>query len=195
MFKKAFTLVEIIIVVSIVWLLSVLLSKAYITASQLYMYETNHKNIEKDVLFLTQTVQNLADNTQINYWTYSWFDFNFLNARKWIVSWLYLKDDQFSYKIYSHSWAVMLDKTGSGTTTETIRLTNTWANFVHNLTFKIYPYYNPFDDISLAMPDMKTQPYLAIFLDIRTRTYNEKNRINNVKYQLQQWFNFRYYNN
>lgn len=197
MFKKAFTLVEIIIVTSIVGVLFILLSESYITASKLYAYETNHKNLEKDVLFLNQIIQNLTDSTQIDYWVYSWFNNDFLNNRQGFVSWLFLKDDNFSYKIYAHSWTVMMDKTSKWeTNTETLHLTNTWANFIENLTFKIYPYYDPFSNISLStdMADMKTQPYVMILLDIRTRNYNEKNRINNLKYELQQWFNFRYYN-
>jgi hypothetical protein len=52
-------------------ILFVLLSKVYITSSQLYIYQTDNKNISKDVLFFNQNLQNLADSTQIDYSKYS----------------------------------------------------------------------------------------------------------------------------
>jgi prepilin-type N-terminal cleavage/methylation domain-containing protein len=71
MFKKAFTLVEVLIAAIISGILFILLSKAFITASQLYIYEKNQKNVEKDILFINQNLQNLADSTEIDYSKYS----------------------------------------------------------------------------------------------------------------------------
>jgi len=70
MFKKAFTLIELLIVSIIMSILFIILAKAYLLASSLYIYETNHKNIEKDILFFNQNLQNLADNTEIDYSKY-----------------------------------------------------------------------------------------------------------------------------
>jgi len=71
MFKKAFTLIELLIVSIIMSILFIILAKAYLLTSSLYIYETNHKNIEKDILFFNQNLQNLADNTEIDYSKYS----------------------------------------------------------------------------------------------------------------------------
>jgi hypothetical protein len=60
-----------VIVVIISAILFVLLSKVYITASQLYIYQSDNKNISQDLLFFNQNLQNLADSLEINYSKYT----------------------------------------------------------------------------------------------------------------------------
>lgn len=181
MFKKAFTLIEVLIVASITAVLFIILSKAYLFASSLYVYETNHKNIEKDILFFNQNLQNLADTTEIDYWKY-----NNLENSLWFTGILYLKWEDSNYKIYQ-SWAqIILEKDDN----LIIPLTKSWVNIVNDLKFKIIPYVNPFE----IFEDTNQQPYVTVFLDIKTRFYNKKDWKHNVNYKLQEWFNFRYYN-
>lgn len=181
MFKKAFTLVELLIVTIIMSILFILLSKAYLLTSSLYVYEINHKNIEKDILFFNQNLQNLADNTEIDYTKYTslWNTLGFT----WV---LYLKWWNHEYKLYQ-SWAqIFLIKDNK----LTISLINTWENIVNKLYFKIIPYVDPFK----IFQDTNQQPYVTVFLDIKTKYYNKEIWWQNVKYQIQEWFNFRYYN-
>lgn len=181
MFKKAFTLIELLIVTIIMSILFIVLAKSYLLASSLYIYETEHKNIEKDILFFNQTLQNLADNTEIDYTKY-----NNLSSTLGFTWTLYLKWTQHSYKIYQ-SWAqVFLEKDNH----LNIPLVKTWANIAKNLTFKIIPYVNPFK----VFKDTNQQPYVTVFFDIQTKFYSEKDWKQNIKYRLQEWFNFRYYN-
>ncbi len=181
MFKKAFTLIEILIVAGITSVLFIILSKAYLLASSLYVYETNHKNIEKDILFFNQNLQNLADSTEIDYWKY-----NNLKNNLWFTWVLYLKSEKDNYKIYQSGTQALLEKNNE----LIIPLTKTWANIVNSLTFKIIPYVNPFE----IFKDNNQQPYVSVFLDIKTRFYNKKDWKHDVSYKLQEWFNFRYYN-
>ena len=181
MFKKAFTLIELLIVSIIVAILFIILAKAYLLASSLYIYETNHKNIEKDILFFNQNLQNLADNTEIDYSKYS-----HLSNNLWFTWVLYLRWQDNNYKIYQSWLEVLLQKNNN----IIIPLTKTWVNIVNNLKFKIIPYVNPFK----VFQNNNQQPYITVFLDIQTRFYNEKDWAHNVRYKLQEWFNFRYYN-
>lgn len=180
MFKKAFTLIEILIVIIVMSILFILLSKAYLLTSSLYIGERNHKNIEKDILYFNQTLQNLADSTEIDYSKYSDLSKNL--GFTWV---LYLKDNNHSYKIYQSWTQVFLKKDDTK-----IPLIKTWVNIVNNLKFKIIPFVNPFK----IFQSTNQQPYVTVFLDLKTRFYNKNIWEQNVRYLLQEWFNFRYYN-
>jgi len=95
--KKAFTLVEITIVVIVSSILFVLLAKVYINASKLYIYQKNIKNIESDLLFFNQTLQNLADESQIDFDAYS--GYNLENTYGFTGN-LYLKTDNVKYRFF-----------------------------------------------------------------------------------------------
>jgi len=181
--KKAFTLVEISIVVIISAILFVLLSKVYILASKLYVYQTNVKNIETDLFFFNQTLQNLADSSQVNFSKY----INLKNTYG-ITGSLYLKQWNTSYKIFATWWQILMYKNVDWKLLK-IPLTNTWATFVKTLKFKIIPYVDPF---KIYLPT-NTQPLVKVYLDIQNRFYNKWNWAQDVKFTLQESFNFRYY--
>ncbi len=187
MFKKAFTLIEITIVIVISAVLFILLAKVYMLASKLYIYHTNVKNIETDLLFFNQTLQNLSDNSEIYFSAYSWYD---LKKYYWFTKQLFLKDKNTIYKIYSESWLILLEK-NINWRTDIIPLTNTWVTKVDKLTFKIIPYENPYK----VYTKNNQQPFVEVFLSIKNRFYNYKTWEQAVKYNLQEWFNFKYYNN
>ena len=184
-FKKAFTLIEISIVVVIVWILFILLAKIYTTASSLYVYQTNIKSIEKDILFINQNIQNLVDSTEIDYSKYT----NLENTY-WFTGNLYLKWNNVKYKIYASWWKIFLDKS-NWSNTQKISLTSTGSTFVNWLKFKIIPDKDPF---KVFLPNAQ-QPFVTVFLDIKSRFYNPGLWYQNVRYKLEESFNFRYYNN
>ena len=185
--SKAFTLVEISIVVIISAILFVLLAKVYMLASRLYIYHTNVKNIETDLLFFNQTLQNLADSSEIDFSAYSGYNLKNYAGFTWN---LYLKDKDTKYKIFSKNWQILLLKSTSGGNT-LIPLTNTGATKVWKLVFKIIPYQNPYK----IFTDKNQQPFVEIFLTIENRFYNTWTWYQAVKYDLQEGFNFKYYNN
>lgn len=88
--NKAFTLVEILIVVWLFWLLSGIILQTYTTISRISYRIQQEKEIAKEALVLTQVLENLAQTTTINDSKYSYSD---LQSSGEIVSELHLKDE------------------------------------------------------------------------------------------------------
>lgn len=91
--NKAFTLVEILIVVWLFWLLSGIILQTYTTISRISYRIQQEKEIAKEALVLTQVLENLAQTTTINDSKpeYSYSD---LQSSGGIVSELHLKDEK-----------------------------------------------------------------------------------------------------
>ena len=89
--NKAFTLVEILIVVWLFWLLSGIILQTYTTISRISYRIQQEKEIAKEALVLTQVLENLAQTTTINDSKYRYSD---LQSSGGIVSELYLKDEK-----------------------------------------------------------------------------------------------------
>ena len=89
--NKAFTLVEILIVVWLFWLLSGIILQTYTTISRISYRIQQEKEIAKEALVLTQVLENLAQTTTINYSEYSYSD---LQSSGGMVSELHLKDEK-----------------------------------------------------------------------------------------------------
>ena len=88
--NKAFTLVEILIVVWLFWLLSGIILQTYTTISRISYRIQQEKEIAKEALVLTQVLENLAQTTTINDSKYRYSD---LQSSNGMVSALYLKDE------------------------------------------------------------------------------------------------------
>ena len=90
--NKAFTLVEILIVVWLFWLLSGIILQTYTTISRISYRIQQEKEIAKEALVLTQVLENLAQTYTIDYSKpeYSYSD---LQSSGGIVSELHLKDE------------------------------------------------------------------------------------------------------
>lgn len=88
--NKAFTLVEILIVVWLFWLLSGIILQTYTTISRISYRIQQEKEIAKEALVLTQVLENLAQTTTINDSKYRYSD---LQSSGGMVSALYLKDE------------------------------------------------------------------------------------------------------
>ena len=89
--NKAFTLVEILIVVWLFWLLSGIILQTYTTISRISYRIQQEKEIAKEALVLTQVLENLAQTTTIDYSKYSYSD---LQTSEGMVSELHLKDEK-----------------------------------------------------------------------------------------------------
>ena len=68
--KKAFTLVEILMVVLIVWILVWVLFKVYITMSQISFRVEQQKIVNQELLFTSEIFQNFANRNTIDYSKY-----------------------------------------------------------------------------------------------------------------------------
>ena len=89
--NKAFTLVEILIVVWLFWLLSGIILQTYTTISRISYRIQQEKENAKEALVLTQVLENLAQTTTINDSKYSYSD---LQTSEGMVSELHLKDEK-----------------------------------------------------------------------------------------------------
>ena len=89
--NKAFTLVEILIVVWLFWLLSGIILQTYTTISRISYRIQQEKEIAKEALVLTQVLENLAQTTTINDSKYRYSD---LQSSGGMVSELHLKDEK-----------------------------------------------------------------------------------------------------
>jgi len=179
--KKAFTLVEIMLVVIISAILFVLLAKVYILASKLYVYHSNLKHIESDLLYFNQTLQNLVDTSELDFSKYT----SLANTAGFTWK-LYLKSGKKTLSVYAKNWQIILDNSGTK-----IPLTSTGFTKVDRLVFKILPYYDPYK----IFTQQNRQPYVEIFLSIKNRFYQTWDWANGIKLNLQEGFNFKYYNN
>lgn len=88
--NKAFTLVEILVVVWLFWLLSGIILQTYTTISRISYRIQQEKEIAKEALVFTQVLENLAQTTTIDYSKHPYWD---LQASDGMVSALYLKDE------------------------------------------------------------------------------------------------------
>ena len=96
--KNWFTLAEILIVVILFWMLAGIIMKTYTTISQVSFRIQQEKEIAKEALVLSQVLDNLAQNTTIDYEKYQSSD---LVANNGIVDTLYLSGDSGKYQISS----------------------------------------------------------------------------------------------
>ena len=179
--KKAFTLVEIMLVVIISAILFVLLAKVYILASKLYVYHSNLKHIESDLLYFNQTLQNLVDTSELDFSKYT----SLANTAGFTWK-LYLKLGKKTLSVYTKNWQIILNNSDTK-----IPLTSTGFTKVDKLVFKILPYYDPYK----IFTQQNRQPYVEVFLSIKNRFYKTWDWANGIKLNLQEGFNFKYYNN
>lgn len=91
MHKKAFTLLEILIVVVLFGLLAGIILQTYTTISQIGFRIQQEKEISKEALILSQVLDNIAQTHTIDYSTYNWEE---LENQKGIVDTLHLKDNE-----------------------------------------------------------------------------------------------------
>lgn len=90
MYKKAFTLIEVLIVLALFGMLSGIILKTYTTISQVSFRIHQEKEIAKEALMLSQVLESLSQTMTIDY---SKYEREKVQKDKGIVDILYLKDD------------------------------------------------------------------------------------------------------
>ncbi|NOZ43583.1 MAG: type II secretion system protein, partial [bacterium] len=89
--KKAFTLMETILVLFIIGLLSGILVKTYVQMSKISFRIEQEKNVTQELFFVSEVLQNFADRNSIDFAKYnSKENLNYLTDNKGLVKNLYL---------------------------------------------------------------------------------------------------------
>ncbi len=70
--KFWFTLIELLISISIISILVVILFRAYNTISQVTFRSQQEKNTQQEMIWISQTLQNIADSHSIDFEKYEW---------------------------------------------------------------------------------------------------------------------------
>ena len=203
--KKAFTLIEILLVTIIVGILAWVLFKTYITISQISFRVEQQKYLNQEMLFVSETLQNFANRNKIDYDKY--YEENIkLNQTKWITDILYLswEDGRFSIS----STGVCLDLNVSPTPSDLenpcyLVLENNWniinildsSVYASKTIFKIIPYADSQSYIDNM--DLCESNYLAclhdhgfwFFSNLYSKWYSSANRSTNIRLFIQQFFN------
>lgn len=151
--KKWFTLAELLVVLVIIWILSTILIRTYLTVANISFRAQQQKNLTQDILYFSQTLQNFADRNTLDYERY---EKDTLYNNQWFTDTLYLTWSDWSLAIYTSgncmdsttkvvdlisiaSWwcSVYVNKNG-----EILQLTSPFKVYVTKLMFKIIPYYS-----------------------------------------------------
>ncbi len=200
--KKAFTLIEITLVVVIIGILAWVLFKTYITMSQISFRVEQQKVVNQELLFVSEFLQNMANNNQIDYSKY----WNLLVDNMWMTNILYMTWWEWALSVFASGncvslgqdmvrenldiWCnLFLNRDGKD-----IKLTSDWVYLTEAL-FKIVPFAN--EESYLQDSTLCDSNYLACIDDpwfwfiskIYSIWYNPDSRTNNVSIFVQQFFN------
>ncbi len=199
-YKKAFTLFEIIVVTMIVWILAWVLFRTYITISEISFRVEQQKIVNQEVLLLTQYLQNLANRNTIQYDKYN----GSLYETKWIVDVLYMSWEDGTIEVFSSGNCIEISEDPVTLNLESacalfvkkndaiIKLTSE-SIYISKSKFKIIP----FDDYYMADIWWCQSNYLSCinntwfrFLSkVYSKWYNSQKRSNRVFLSIQQFFN------
>ncbi len=168
---KAFTLVEMLIVLVIFWILSLVMFRTYTKISDISFRTQREKNLNQELVYVGQVLQNLSDDYRVDMQRYapdldsSDPDFDLVSTQ-WIVDVLYLtgKNIDTEYQnvsLYSawncvsdplaivHQstqewcWLEMKAVSRADQTTQTVALTHTGKILFTPVKFKVIPYASP----------------------------------------------------
>lgn len=194
--KKSFTIIEMLISSIIIWLIVVVVFRIYITILNLSTRIENEKIINTEFLFVSQSVQNLAEKSNINYEEYNSND---LTDRHWFVETLYLTWSEWWLSIYltgdcwealseirSKNCWIQLDKNGNK-----IDLTDKNKIYITKFYFKLLPYDN-IANYNLDFHDIYQNGFW-IFAESYIKRYDEQKRPFKVKFNYQNFYNIRKY--
>lgn len=209
---KAFTLIEMIIVMVIIWILSVVLIEAYLTISRTALRVEQEKNISEESLILTQIFQAMSDEATIDYKAYSGSNLSGNNWYTWTLyltwwnwswtsiyttwekclelEWSFNIDENWETKnIQDYSWCYLAMKKWEW---EEVRLTSQKV-VVSEAMFRIIPYdsmKNYFERSWIAINDIH-QPAFWMFIHLYAPLY-QPTWTNKIDLPLQLFFNLQY---
>ena len=198
--KKAFTLIELLIVICILGIFSVVLFRTYKTISDIAFRVEQQKKVNEEFLFVSEVLQNFANRNSIDFDRYG----ESLSSTKWFVKNLYLSWEDGKIEIYSswicadfsqvpdfsqlQSWCSLFVKVDEGTP---VKLTSDSVYF-SQVKFKVIPY----SDSYFEWVECKTNYFACVnddwfwlFVDIYPRRYSDDLWSNDVHLLVQHFFN------
>ena len=204
--KKAFTLIELLIVICILGILTVVLFSAYNKISEISFRVEQERKVNEEILFLSEVLQNFANRNSIDFDQYRANEIDFTSL-KWFTDKLFLSWEDWKFSIYT-SWSCASyatvpnqDQFDSGcffyleNGDWLVKLTSESVYFT-DAKFKIIPY----ADNYFAVGDEATpcgKNYFAcvnddgfwLFTDAYPRYYNSWVWSNNIHVLVQHFFN------
>ena len=202
--KKAFTLIELLIVICILGIFSVVLFRTYKTISEISFRVERQKTVNEEFLFVSEVLQNFANRNSIDFEKYRGESIS-LTDSMWFVDKLYLSGDDGKIQIYSsgncvkfsetpdfsnlQSWCALVLKINEE---DPVKLTNDSVYF-SQAQFKIIPYSDSYFDVW----GDECNNYFAcindewfwLFVDIYPKLYNTEVWANDVHILVQHFFN------
>lgn len=197
--KYWFTLIELLISISIISILVVILFRAYNSISQVTFRSQQEKNIQQEMIWISQTLQNIADNHSIDFDSYKLETTNeklFLSGKteKIIITttWICIPDIQITTWFTQEQredpcQLIIVNQNGSITP-----ITTTSESFISKPYFTIIPSKSNEEIIDDPnwFPFLKIrQPGFQVNFTIYTPLYEKWNWIKMSKILFQQFFN------
>ena len=202
--KKAFTLIELLIVICILGIFSIVLFRTYKTISDISFRVEQQKTVNEEFLFVSEILQNFANRNSIDFEKYAELNGSLADT-KWFTKILYLSWEDWKLEIYSsgncvdfsqtpdfsklQSWCSLFLKTWSES--HPIKLTSDSVYF-SQVKFKIIPYSDKYSEWT----ECKTNYFACInddwfwlFVDIYPKRYTEDFWANDIHLLVQHFFN------
>lgn len=200
--KSGFTLLELLIVVWIVWLLIVILFRAYATVSQVTFRLQQEKNVMQETLFISQILQNFSETSKLDYTKYS-----DLVDKKGITNRLYLRNQSWTFSVFTTGFCVSSAVFASWLTKEQLSLPcvlviehEDWSQIIltdsHRVLlsqafFKIIPFTDPISVLSWSSQQVflvLQKPSFWFFAEAYSPVFS-RDWIKNAHVFVQQFFN------
>ena len=199
--KKAFTLIELLIVICILGIFSIVLFRTYKTISDISFRVEQQKIVNEEFLFVSEVLQNFANRNSIDFTKYN----ESLGTTSWFTERLYLSWEDWNVEIYSswncvdfsqipdfsnlQSWCSLFLKTWAGA--NPIKLTSDSVYF-SKAKFKIIPYsasYYEWTDCKTNYFACINDDWFWLFVDIYPKHYSEGFWANDIHLLVQHFFN------
>lgn len=167
---RAFTLVEIVIVLVIIWILSSCIIQSYMTVSQIAFHIEQKKNLTEEALMITQILESIASDATIDYEKYKISNaYSELLTSSWYTNILYLTWNLWSwasiyttwnclelewwnwnweFNMYANSWCqLILEQTLDGKAIQTPLIATNSDDFkkiiISSAKFRVIPFDSP----------------------------------------------------
>ena len=202
--QKAFTLIEILIVLGIICLLFWILFKVYTTVAEISFRTEQQKAVNQELLYVSDFLQNFSNRNSIDYsryesesqsdsWSLATKYVNMLVNNSWFTDVLYMSGEDWQFSIYSSgkncnmSWMCNLYLNNSG---HEIQLTSDQV-YMSKARFKIIPYddWYSIDTCNTNQFACRNHRWFWFFVNIYSKSYSDQRWTNNVYMSVQQFFN------
>ena len=202
--KKAFTLIELLIVIVILGILTLVLFSAYNKISEISFRVEQERKVNEELLFLSEVLQNFANRNSIDFGKYG----SGLATSNWFTWTLYLSWEDGQFSIYTswncanYSEAPTHEKLDDGCFfffkgdgKEPVQLTKDSVYF-SQARFKIIPYSDKYFGSDEGATPCDTNYFACVnddwfwlFTDVYPRFYNTWVWSNNIHVLVQHFFN------